>query len=202
MKALIIVDVQNDFCPGGALAVNNGSEVVPVINRLQDKFDFIVATQDWHPKDHGSFASIYGKKVYEKIKLSGLDQTLWPDHCVQETRGAELHPELRTDRIKRIFKKGTDRNIDSYSGFFDNGHKKSTGLGDYLKENGVNDVYIAGLTTDYCVKFSALDSKMLGFETHVVLDACRGVNLSPGDADKAVEEMKKAGVLIADSQSV
>jgi nicotinamidase/pyrazinamidase len=202
MKALIIIDVQNDFCPGGALAVSDGDKIIPVINKIQDKFDLIAATQDWHPRNHGSFASNYGKKPYEKIKLSGLDQTLWPDHCVQETKGAELHPDLRKEKIDRIFKKGTERNIDSYSGFFDNGHRKSTGLGDYLKQKGVNTIYLAGLTTDYCVKYSALDARTLGFETYLIRDACRAVNISPDDSDKALEEMRKAGVIIVDSDGI
>jgi nicotinamidase/pyrazinamidase len=202
MKAFIIVDVQNDFCPGGSLAVKDGDQVIPVINRLQDRFELILATQDWHPKDHGSFASVIGKPVYSRIKLSGLDQTLWPDHCVQETPGALFHPDLKKERIEKIFQKGTDRKLDSYSGFFDNGHKKSTGLGEYLREKGVDEVYIAGLTTDYCVKYSALDSRSLGFDTYVIIDACRGVNVSPEDSDKAVEQMRNAGIKVINSNDL
>ncbi len=202
MKAFLIIDVQNDFCQGGSLAVKDGEQVVPVINRLQEKFDLILATQDWHPREHGSFASMIGKPVYEKIKLSGLDQTLWPDHCVQGTNGAEFHPDLKKDKIEKVFKKGTDKNIDSYSGFFDNGHKKSTGLGDYLKSKGVSEVYIAGLATDYCVKYTALDSRSLGFETYVIEDACKAVNISPDDSVKALEEMKRVGVKLINSNEL
>ncbi|MGA2141305.1 MAG: bifunctional nicotinamidase/pyrazinamidase [Brevinematales bacterium] len=202
MKAFIIVDVQNDFCPGGALAVKDGDQVVQVINSLEDKFDLVLATQDWHPKDHGSFASVIGRPVYEKIKLSGLDQILWPDHCVQDTPGADFHPGLRRDKIEKVFRKGMERNIDSYSGFFDNGHKKATGLGDFLKTRYVTDVYIAGLATDYCVKYTALDALSLGFQTYVIKDACRGVNVSPDDSAKAFDDMNAAGVKLINSNDL
>ncbi len=196
MKALIIVDVQNDFCPGGALAVNDGDKIVPVVNSLMDKFDLVVATQDWHPKKHSSFASTHGKNIYDVIDIDGLLQTLWPDHCVQKSPGAELRADLDKNKITKIFHKGTDKNIDSYSGFFDNGHKKATGLGIYLHRKDVKEVYITGLATDYCVKYTALDAVELGFKTNIILEACRGVNINPGDVDKAVDEMKKAGVNI------
>ncbi len=197
MRALIIVDVQNDFCPQGALPVKEGNLVVPVINQLQKKFDLVVATQDWHPKDHGSFAANHsGKKPGEVIQLNGLTQILWPVHCVQGTKGAEFVAGLDTKKIDRVFQKGTDKGVDSYSGFFDNGRKKATGLGDYLKNKGVTDVYVTGLATDYCVKFTALDAAQIGFKTFVVQEACRGVDLNPGDAEKATEEMAKNGVTI------
>lgn len=197
MKALILVDLQNDFCPGGALAVPEGDKVIPLANELQKQFDLVIATQDWHPRDHASFASNHpGKKIGEVIDLNGLPQVLWPDHCVQNTRGAELVASLDKTKIARVFQKGTDRDIDSYSGFFDNGHRKATGLGDYLKSKGVTDVYVCGLATDYCVKFTALDAVQLGFKTHLYANASRGVNLKPGDVDRAVEEMKRAGVEI------
>lgn len=195
-KALIIVDVQKDFLPGGALAVNEGDQIIPLVNRLQQKFDLVVATQDWHPKDHGSFARNHHKPVGEKVRLAGLDQTLWPDHCVQGTPNADFAEQLHTEDIETVFRKGTDRTIDSYSGFFDNGHKNATGLGGYLKEKGVDEVHIVGLATDYCVKFTALDAVNLGFKTAVVLPACRGVNLNAGDVDKAIAEMREAGVNI------
>jgi nicotinamidase/pyrazinamidase len=196
-KALIIVDVQNDFVPGGALAVPDGDQVVAVINGLQKQFDLIVATQDWHPKNHGSFASNHpGKTIGEIITLNGLTQILWPDHCVQGTRGAEFVASLDTSRINRVFQKGTDAAIDSYSGLFDNGHRKDTGLGDFLRDQKVNEVYVAGLATDYCVKFTALDCRQLGFRTHIVKDGCRGVNLSAGDSERAFEQMQRAGVLV------
>lgn len=196
-KALIIVDVQNDFCPGGALAVPDGHLVVPIINDLQESgnYDVIVATQDWHPKNHGSFATSHPGKVPGDIaRLGGLPQILWPDHCVQFTPGAEFVSTLKTDNIEKIVQKGTDPAIDSYSGLNDNGHRKSTGLGEFLKEKGVTDVHIAGLATDYCVKFTALDSAAFGFKTSVVVGACRGVNLIPTDVDNALRDLRLAGV--------
>jgi nicotinamidase/pyrazinamidase len=183
-RALILVDIQNDFCPGGALAVREGDRVVPIVNELQKHFDLIVATKDWHPVGHSSFA------------------TLWPPHCIQESTGAEFVPTLDTTRIARTFLKGTDMAVDSYSGFFDNEHKRATGLGDYLKAQGVTDVVIAGLATDYCVKFSALDALQLGFHTTVVRDACRGVEVNPGDTDRALAEMAEAGAEIVESQAL
>src|SRR6185295_3090986 len=192
-RALIIVDVQYDFIPGGALPVEDGDQVVPVINLIQPKFDLVVATQDWHPANHGSFASNHaGKKPGDIITLGGLTQILWPNHCVQGTRGAKFVEELDMERVVRVFRKGTDAEIDSYSGLFDNGHRKDTGLADYFKELNVDDVYVAGLATDYCVKFTALDSAKLGFRTHVIKDACRGVDLQPGDVDAALEQMARA----------
>jgi len=197
MNALILVDIQNDFVPGGALAVPRGDEVVPAANRLQEKFELVVATQDWHPRDHGSFAANHpGKKVGDVIELNGLPQILWPVHCVQDTPGAAFVAGLQTAKVARIFQKGTDPDIDSYSGFFDNGHRKATGLGEYLKSKGVTDVYVCGLATDYCVKFTALDARQLGFNSYLVEDASRGVELKPGDAAAALEEMRRAGVRV------
>ncbi|HYO99096.1 MAG TPA: bifunctional nicotinamidase/pyrazinamidase [Pyrinomonadaceae bacterium] len=183
-SALILVDIQNDFCPGGSLAVREGDRVVPVVNELQKRFELIVATKDWHPAGHSSFVS------------------LWPPHCVQETAGAEFVAGLDTSRIARVFLKGTDPEVDSYSGFFDNEHLRATGLGDYLKERGVTDVTIAGLATDYCVKFTALDAVALGFRTSVVADACRGVEVAEGDTARAIEEMRAAGVGIIESRQL
>ncbi len=200
MKALIIVDVQNDFCPGGALAVKDGNLVVPVINRLQDKFECVTATRDWHPAGHKSFASSHGRQPGEVIRLNGQEQVLWPDHCVQGTPGAELVRGLDLAKSAKIFQKGTDPEIDSYSGFFDNGHLKATGLEDFLKKKGVRDVYVCGLATDYCVKFTALDAVGCGFNTFVILDACRGVELQPGDVNRALEEIMSRGVQIISSQ--
>ncbi len=202
MKALILVDIQYDFCPGGSLAVPDGDAVVPVANRLQSQFGLVVATQDWHPRGHGSFASTHNKPVYEVIQIHGAPQTLWPDHCVQGTHGAELLSALDRARIARIFQKGTDPEIDSYSGFLDADHKHSTGLADYLREHGVDEVFIAGLATDYCVKYTALDAAPLGFGTHVIEDGCRGVNLNPGDSETAIKEMKAAGVKILKSEDI
>ncbi len=195
--------MQNDFCPGGALAVPEGDRVVPLANRLQEQFDLVVATQDWHPRDHGSFAASHpGKRPGDVVELAGLPQTLWPVHCVQGTAGAEFHPALDLNRIARMFRKGTVADLDSYSGFFDNGHRAATGLGDYLLGRGVSGVYICGLTTDYCVRFSALDAIGLGFATCVVEDACRGVNLQPGDVAAALAEMRAAGVRIVRVEDV
>jgi len=195
MKTLILVDLQNDFLPGGALAVPDGDAIIPVANRLQAAFPLVVATQDWHPANHGSFAANHpGRKMFEQIELDGLPQTLWPVHCAQGTAGAELAPGLRRERIARIFPKGTDALIDSYSGFFDNGHRKSTGLGEWLKASGVTEVFVCGLATDYCVKFTALDAAQLGFKTHFIEDASRGVNLQPDDVRNAIAEMNRAGI--------
>ncbi|WCJ60094.1 bifunctional nicotinamidase/pyrazinamidase [Fontisphaera persica] len=193
--AFIIVDVQHDFLPGGALPVPEGDQVIPVINRLQPQYELVVATQDWHPPAHGSFASAHpGRQPGEVIQLNGLPQVLWPDHCVQGSYGAELARGLDTTRIARVFQKGTDPAVDSYSGFFDNGRRHDTGLADFLRQQGVQEVHVAGLATDYCVKYTALDAARLGFKTRVLLPACRGVNLHPGDVERAVAEMRAAGV--------
>ena len=194
MQALILVDIQNDFLPGGALAVPAGDEVVAVANRLMDCFPLIVATQDWHPPNHGSFASQYpGRQAGEVIQLNGIPQILWPDHCVQGTWGAEFAPGFAIERVQRVFHKGLDRDIDSYSGFFDNRRLRSTGLGEFLRERGATEIAIAGLATDYCVKFSVLDAIQLGFRVRVIADACRGVDLQPGDSARALQEMQDAG---------
>ena len=195
MRALILVDLQNDFMPGGALGVPEGDQVVPIANQMQKVVDFVVATQDWHPNDHGSFAQNHpGREVGELIDLDGISQVLWPVHCVQNSHGSELVSTLDTARIRRVFRKGTDPSVDSYSAFFDNGHRQSTGLTDYLREHGVREVYLLGLATDYCVKFSALDARQLGFTTTVIEDGCRGVRLHERDVENAVEEMRVEGV--------
>ena len=203
MKALILVDIQNDFLPGGALAVPDGDAVIPVANKLQSAFPLVVATQDWHPAKHGSFAASHpGKKVLEKIELNGLPQTLWPVHCVQNTTGAELARALDRERIAKVFPKGTDPNIDSYSGLFDNDHRRSTGLGEWLKAQCVTEVFVCGLATDYCVKLTALDAAKMGFKTHFLEDASRGVNLEFDDVKNAIEEMKRAGVVVVHSADI
>jgi nicotinamidase/pyrazinamidase len=197
VDALILVDIQNDFCPGGALAVADGDAVVPVANQLAARFELVIATQDFHPPTHQSFAVNHpGKHVYELIDLDGLPQVLWPPHCVQGTAGCEFHPELDTRQVTKVFQKGTDARIDSYSGFFDNGHRKATGLADYLRERGVQRVYVLGLATDYCVKWTALDAVQLGLEVHVVEDGCRGVALAPEDVPRALAELRAAGVIL------
>lgn len=202
-RALVIIDVQNDFIPGGALPARGGDEVVPVLNRLQPLFELVVATQDWHPANHGSFASNHpGHSPGDVVDLHGLQQILWPDHCVQGSRGAEFHPDLNVSRVDKVVRKGTDPAIDSYSTFFDNGRRKSTGLEAYLREHGVTDVYLAGLATDYCVLWSARDAVDLGFRTYVVSDGCRGVELKPGDVDRAFDEMRSLGIEVLTSGEV
>jgi nicotinamidase/pyrazinamidase len=203
MNALIIVDVQNDFCPGGALAVPGGDLVVPVINRILPAFDAVVATQDWHPLDHGSFAANHpGYSVGEVITLNGLPQVLWPVHCVQDSPGAEFHPDLDTSGIEAVFRKGTDPAVDSYSGFFDNGQQHATGLHAWLRDKGVTAVYVCGLATDYCVKWTALDALALDFPTYVIADATRGVNLQPTDSALALEEIARAGGHVITSEQL
>lgn len=195
MKALILIDLQNDFMPGGALAVPRGDEVVAIANRLIGKFEHVVATQDWHPADHLSFASQHpGKGAGEVIDLGGLPQVLWPDHCVQDSSGGELHSNLDVAKVDSVFQKGTDRTIDSYSVFFENAHRRSTGLAQHLRESSVDEVVLMGLATDYCVKFSALDAVEQGFRTSVVRGGCRGIDLVPGDIESAWNEMRAAGV--------
>ncbi len=202
-RALICVDIQNDFCPGGALEVAEGLETATVANALMERFDRVIATQDWHPANHKSFAAMHPWRYPgDVIDLNGLQQILWPIHCVQGSFGAEFVRELRTDQFEKVFVKGTDPEIDSYSGFFDNGHKKATGLGDYLKEKGVDEVYICGLALDVCVKFTVLDALQLGFKTYLVADGTRAVNLNEGDGERAIEEMKEKGALIVNSDEV
>lgn len=203
MTALIIVDLQNDFLPTGTLPVPDGDLIIPIINKISKnkKFDTIVATKDWHPKNHGSFASQYNKNVGDHIILDGVEQILWPDHCVQNTSGSEFPDNLDTQNIDKIVFKGTDRLIDSYGAFFDNARKKETELEDYLKANKIDKIFICGLATDYCVKHSVLDAIDLGFDTYVVVDACRGVDLVKGDSQRALRAMEQAGAkMIKSSQ--
>ena len=203
MNALILVDQQYDFMPGGALAVAGGDLVVPVANDLMPHFDLVVATQDWHPADHLSFASQQARKeVGEVMQLAGQEQVLWPDHCIAESQGADLHAGLKMAGIDRVVRKGTDRRIDSYSGFFDNGHQKATGLGEFLAQQGVAEVYVMGLATDYCVKFTALDALSLGLKTTLIIDGCRGVELHKGDIQTALDELRSAGVQFTTSQEI
>ncbi len=197
MKSLILIDIQNDFLPGGALAVPGGDLIVPVVNALMPKFNLVVATQDWHPVDHGSFAVNHpGAAVYGQGELDGLPQTFWPVHCVQNTGGALFAPGLEMRQIARVFPKGMNPGIDSYSGFFDNGHRTSTGMAEWLREAGVTELSVAGLATDYCVKFTVLDALREGFEVRVLLEACRGVNLQAGDCARALDEMRAAGAVV------
>ncbi len=197
MNALILVDLQNDFTPSGALPVPEGDSIVPLINQLQQKFDLVVATQDWHPSDHQSFAvQQEGRQPGELIDLHGIPQVLWPIHCVQETEGAQFISNLDQSRVKGVFRKGQNPRIDSYSGFFDNDHQSSTGMGEYLREQGVDEVFVVGLATYYCVRFTAADAAELGFRTIVISDATRGVNLMTGDVDRALVALQEQGVRI------
>jgi nicotinamidase/pyrazinamidase len=205
MKALLLIDIQNGFCPGGNLAVPDGDKVVPVANRLiaSDRYDLIVASQDWHPEGHGSFASSHaGKQPFELHELSGKPQMMWPDHCVQGTRDAELHPELRVPEIDVIFQKGEKHHVDSYSAFRDNDKDAVTGLADYLKEQGVTELDLCGLATDYCVKFSALDAlEMLpGVKVRFIEDASRGI--TPEGVAAAIREMRESGIDIVTSEQL
>jgi len=203
MKALILVDLQNDFCNFGALAVKGGNDVIPIANRLMEKFELVVATQDWHPADHESFAAVhYFRQPGQVMNLHGLEQVLWPIHCVQGTFGAEFVQELNTNKITKVFPKGTDKTVDSYSGFFDNGKRGDTGLHAYLQEKNVTEVYVMGLALDYCVKFTATDAVELGYKTHLILDGTRAVNLEPNDGEKAVDFLKSLGVTVIESSII
>ncbi|OWU69663.1 nicotinamidase [Roseovarius sp. 22II1-1F6A] len=197
-RALIVIDVQNDFCPGGALAVAEGDNVVPRINAMMAEAGTVVLTQDWHPAGHGSFASSHeGKAPMETITLPYGEQVLWPDHCVQGSTGAAFHPGLRTDPADLILRKGTNPAIDSYSAFFENDRSTPTGLDGWLRTRGITTVTLAGLATDFCVQFSALDAVRLGFETEVALDACRGIDLN-GSMEAALTAMRAAGVTLTE----
>ena len=202
-QALVLVDLQYDFCPGGALEVARGDETIEVANRVARHFDVVVATQDWHPVEHGSFAANHdGAKPYDVIDLGGLPQVLWPVHCVQGSRGAELHADLERGRVAAVFPKGTDPAVDSYSGFWDNGQRKPTGLADWLRARGVIRVYVMGLATDYCVKATAIDACREGFTAYLIEDGCRAVARAPGDGERAIEAMREAGVIVVDSGQI
>lgn len=201
MKTLIIVDPQNDFMPGGSLAVPYGDEIIPVINKLQEKFDLVIASQDWHPKGHASFASSHdGKKDFDTIDLNGTEQVMWPEHCVQNTDGAEFHKDLNTSRIEAIFRKGTNPEIDSYSAFYDNEHLKSTGLAGFLKEKGAKNLFFCGLAAEICVHFTAKDAIKEGFKASVIEDATRA--LDSKDFEKAKAELKEMGGRIISSGAI
>lgn len=203
MKALLIIDLQNDFLPGGPLQVPHGDEIIPVINNIQKSFRIIVATRDWHPVNHGCFASNHeGKSPGDVIKLNGQRQTLWPDHCVQGSPGAEISPLLNQALINNFIFKGSDPDIDSYSAFYDNGHLKETGLHSYLKRNGITALYITGLASEYGVYHTVKDALLLGYETYVVVDATKGVNLEKDDTKKALADMKKRGAVLITSSDI
>lgn len=203
MKALLVVDIQNDFLPDGALGVKEGDKIIPTVNKLQysDEFQLVVGTQDWHPEDHGSFASQYpDKEPLEKTTLAGLEQILWPDHCVQGTEGAAFPKELDTNKMEAIFRKGMEKEIDTYSAFFDNGHKKDTGLSGYLNARDIDHVYIAGLAGDFCVKFSILDALKEGFKVTLIKDCTRPIE--PDKFDEVLDDLEKKGVEIIESEDL
>jgi nicotinamidase/pyrazinamidase len=202
-SALLIVDLQIDFCPGGNLAVPEGDRIIPLVNRLTRGFERVVATQDWHPRDHVSFASNHpGKNPFDTIQTAEGEQVLWPDHCVTGTRGAEFHPELETLAFDLIIRKGSNRNLDSYSAFFENDHETPTGLHFYLQGLELKSVYLVGLALDVCVYYSALDALRLGFDVTLVEDACRGIDSPPGSSKVRLEEMKKSGAHILKAADV
>jgi len=202
-NALLIIDIQNDFCPGGALPVPEGDQVITVINSIVKKFYKVIATQDWHPINHISFARNHpGKKEYEEIEVSGIKQVLWPIHCVPGTKGAEFHPDLIADNFDLILRKGNNPKIDSYSAFRENDKKTITGLNGYLKELDIKQVFICGLALDYCVFYSAMDSKEMGFDTYVILDATRGIDSPPGSIENALNSMRNSGIKIIKSTDI
>lgn len=195
-RVLLIIDLQNDFCPGGALPVPEGDKIVPVVNKIMTKFNYVVATQDWHPKNHISFASTHNKPVGETVVVNGITQILWPEHCVQGSYGAQLHPGLNTEKINLILRKGVNPNIDSYSAFLENDKKTETGLHYWIAGLGIKEVYICGLALDYCVYYSACDSVKFGFKTFVIIDATRGVNVPEGNIERTINHMKSIGINI------
>ena len=201
MKALIIIDVQNDFCPGGALAVSGGDEVVPVINQLVEAFDHVIVTQDWHPAGHLSFASSHpGKAPLEMVQLPYGEQVLWPDHCIQETAGAAFHPDLNIEKAELIVQKGFRKEIDSYSAFYENDKKTDTGLADYLRAKEIDTLYMTGLALDFCVAWSAIDGRQEGFDVTIIGDATRGIDAN-GSLERAMWNLRDAGVkMVVSSQ--
>lgn len=203
MKALLVIDMQNDFMPWGALPTAGADTLIPLINELMEKFPIVVATKDWHPKGHISFAANHrGKKEGETILFNGMEQILWPVHCVQDSDGAAFATGLNTDNFDRIFFKGTDLELDSYSAFFDNAHLKDTGLSNYFKKRKIEDLYFTGVATDYCVLFSVLDALELGFKATLIRDACMPINLHPDDEKKAIDQMLKKGAKVIFSSEV
>src|SRR5699024_3289199 len=202
MYALLVVDVQNDFCPNGALGVPGGDQIVPVVNKLADRFEIVILTQDWHPSAHSSFASSHSaKEAYETIDMPYGTQVLWPDHCVQDSEGSDFHPDLLTSKSQLIIRKGFRKDIDSYSALFENDNATPTGLTGYLRDRGVNTLYVVGLATDFCVRWSVLDGMKEGFEMHVVEDAVKGIDLD-GSVEEAWKEMLDAGAQKTSSEKL
>ncbi len=203
MKALLLIDLQNDFCHLGALEVKEANSIIPIANDLMSHFDEIVASQDWHPADHLSFAANhYWKKPGQIIDLNGLEQILWPIHCVQNSMGAAFHDGLNTQKITKVIYKGTDKSIDSYSVFYDNGHLKATDLHDYLQSKNIKELYILGLATDYCVQFTVLDALELNYTVYLIQDACKAVNLNENDGQNAILKMQEKGAIIINSNEL
>jgi len=199
MKSLLLIDIQKDFLPGGSLAVPEGDQIIPVVNKLQEVFDIIVATQDWHPEDHGSFTSNHkDKHPGDKIELDGVEQVLWPDHCVQDSEGAEFADDLNMEKVQKIIQKGTDPRVDSYSGFFDNKRKKATGLHDYLRGQKVDTVCITGLAADVCVRYTALDALEMGYKVILPRDATKAV-AGPEAMKKTLNELEEKGAKVLNS---
>ncbi|MBM3184564.1 MAG: bifunctional nicotinamidase/pyrazinamidase [Chlamydiae bacterium] len=201
-KALIITDIQRDFLPGGALGISGANFIVPIINQFMEKFEKVVVVRDWHPKNHVSFASTHDKRAGEVVHIEDVEQILWPDHCIQNTPGANFADDLHVDKIEAIFEKGTDLKVDSYSAFFDAKKHRSTGLFDFLKKHDIKDLCFVGLATDYCILYSALDAIKLGFKVTVIIDACRAINRRLGDEQRAIDKMKEEGVKIITSDAL
>lgn len=203
MKALLIVDVQNDFCPEGNLAVKEGDGIIPVINGIMSRFDIIIASKDWHPDNHICFISQHNdKRIGETVICDGIPQIIWPEHCIQDTAGSEFHPDLNTCRILKIIHKGMNINVDSYSAFRDNHHEHPTGLNKYLQKKEIKKLFIVGLATDYCVKYTALDELDLGYDVYVIKDATRGVNIKPDDSERALSELSLKGITLIKSVDI
>ena len=201
MRALVLIDIQNDFMPGGSLAVQEGDKIVPLVNRLMPKFDLVVATQDWHPANHISFASNHaGKKPFEKIKIGNYNQTLWPDHCVQGTPGADFHQDLNLVPVEAIFRKGTDSKVDSYSGFFDNNRERSSGLAGYLREKNATDLYFVGLAADICVYFTLSDARSMDFSATLIEDGTRAIDKD--NFNKVKKDLLSKGARIIQSSEI
>lgn len=202
MEALLIIDVQNDFCPGGALEVPNGDQIIPTINKLSREFDIVIQTQDWHPEGHSSFASSHqGKEPFETIEMPYGEQVLWPDHCVQGSSGANFHPDLETKRSQLIIRKGFRKDIDSYSAFYENDDETTTGLTGYLRDRDIDTLCAVGLATDFCVKWSVIDGIKEDFNLYVVKDAVKGIDID-GSVDQAWEEMLDKGAQKISSQKL
>lgn len=201
-NCLLIIDIQNDFCPEGSLEVTDGDEIIPVINKISSNFFKVVATQDWHPIDHVSFATTHNKNPGDVINANGIEQILWPDHCVQSSIGANFHEYFNLNHVNMIIKKGTNPKIDSYSAFFENDKITETGLEYFLKGLKITDVYLCGLATDYCVYYSALDAKRLGFDTYVIIDASKGVDKPTGSIKNSIKDMESRGIKLIDHTKI